>query len=261
MVKPAHKLKSDPSIATTISEQICHQTPSLFDLFPHETGHLLQKLHQLNQEQKGNNIDLVSALLQEFWNHTISPGIKVLSASDDFLDTFFKAMLGELQELNSNIASHGVNIRSALDAYTLNYTTRVIATVHEFIEEQGLMHIQKKSFIFTKYPKADMKITSREVSLAQRLKDECEQIRSQIGSSDAMPKGLVIDFVVHLFEAMHEFEKLYQHKCSCKSQKLICCIQETLNQIRRFYPDLAEAGEELEKAMAIYGFQEPKFAA
>ena len=264
MMIGTHKLKHDPTLAFDIIERIKNPAIfySLYKHYPQETDFLLVKLDKFDKTANANDI---SSLLNLLRNHdeACQHHKNLPEKEKEAVQQIFNTIVTELQELEENLTTHKININCAIDAYTLNRTTHLINLLRSFIEEHS--QTVKKNFWdsetrrsqttnvsnFYQNTKTSPKQTEKVLNVAKDLQSLCEEIRKQIGSAETKPKGLVINFMVYLFEAISLCPPIEINK------KLVDSINHEIMQIRQIYPELAEAGEELQKAIANYQPEKP----
>lgn len=262
MVKNTHKLKRDPTIALDLFESIS-QSPLysiLIKHYPIETQHLLLRLKALDTTKEANQIPTLLSMIDDYGN-ACQQYMKLSTLEKDEVEQFFSALSSHLQHLSDNILEQRIEVTCALDGHTLNRTTDLIRFLQDFIHEQDIRNNIKQSFLsHTKEPenskkvasfydanKAQYKTVEKELDIAKQLKDICVKIRSQIGSPETKPKGLVIQFVVYLLEGIRSCKELYNQDQGAKS-KLYDLIKLELAEIENLYPDLVHAGEDLQKS-------------
>lgn len=262
MVKNTHKLKRDPTIALDLFESI-NQSPlhsALIERYPIETQRFLLQLKALDTTKEANHIPTLLAIIDDYEN-SCQQYTKLSTEEKDKIGRFFAAFSDYLQHLSNNIFELRVEVTCALDGHTLNRTTNLIQFLQEFIYEQDIRANIKQNFLsYDKNPentkkvaplhdtdKAQYKIVEKELDIAKHLKDICVKIRSQIGSPETKPKGLVIQFVVHLLESIRSCKELYNQDNRVKS-KLYELIKLELEEIENLYPELVQAGEDLQKS-------------
>ncbi|MBA2655217.1 MAG: hypothetical protein H0U71_09175 [Gammaproteobacteria bacterium] len=257
MVKQTHKFTHDSTLASEINQKI-HESPlalTLTKAFPFETKRFFHQLMKLNSSDQGNQIPSIMGLLIEY--HHNCNQYRSLGAKGEEIRNFFKGLMAELNDLRTNIDAYHIAINCAVDGYTLNSTTYLILTLQSFIEKK-LSLLEKSTSLeeVSRSKKTALKMKPKkrlpkEINLANDLKCTCEEIRQQIGSAETMPKGLVIFLVMHLCDAIHTCEEWAAEY----NQELIDCIHHEIEHIRQLYPELAQAGEDLQKAIANYPLQ------
>jgi hypothetical protein len=241
--------KQEPTIAREILEKIRQSSifSSLYRAYPQQTNNLLKALELLEGSKKANNIPAILSKLVNFRsscnNFSQAPikEQKEIKSSIFMYENNLENIIKHLQ-----ILEHGLKIKikitCALDCYTLNRTSSLINSLEEFIKQ----YKGETSPNFFSLAKSNKK----EIIIAQELKDICTMIRSQIGSPETMPKGLLINLVMHLHQAFQNCEKHNSTELSNHIQNEICQIQQK-------QPELAQAGEDLHKAIANYQPQKP----
>jgi hypothetical protein len=263
MVNDAQKHKHDPTLALDILQKLA-QSPLHSVLHKHyltEANQLFSKLQQLERSSQPNNIKNLILVLQRFQNNC--QNFKKLSATESkIISLYFTPTIDELESLQRNSERHRLRITCALDGYTLNRTTDLIEKLQAYIETQQNFKskaLETKSLDFNKtvtgfHSRQFPTKTKQELIAAKELQCLCEDLRKQIGSRETMPRGLIITFMLHLCQAFSFFEAIYTGHQDVKSE-LFDRIQSEINRIRQYYPELAERGEELQKAIANYQLQ------
>jgi len=233
--------------------------------YPNETAQLLDALKSLHLSSNANEITTVSAFIKQH----MSSCKEYASLPNDkrkAIRHFFSQLTKDLDTLANNKELYSISIRCALDGYTLNHTTHLIQRLHFLIEEHDQID-QKARFLspaknynasastFGKVDPVERKINQQAVDLAKNLKKVCEKIRAQIGSPETRPRGLVIHLMVHLY---HAIQSCQEHSLSPPAlSKLLDSISREVKEIEQRYPKLAQAGEELQNAIATYQTQKP----
>lgn len=265
MVKEPGKTKRDPSLAFDIFQKIeLFQYRSNFkQAYNHEIQELLDRLKALDISDSGNEIHSILLLLKGF-EKKCQQFVKLSATDQKKTVDFFKDMANGLQLLNEHVTESNIPIRNAFDAYTLVRTSNLIAFLQTLTYKQNLkenfkqeiMHPTRKASRSTFYDSSNdtPKAIEQELSIASDLKNVCEQLRSEVGSPETMPKGLVITFMVHLLDAITDCKQLMVPSTT-NTDKLLAYIKREIITLKRFYPDLAEAGEVLQKATANYNPQ------
>lgn len=139
-----------------------------------------------------------------------------------------------------------------LDEYTLNKTTYLIATLTHFVSKltpnPEIGHLLSRgSGIYSKT--MDVKNIEIPKKILETLIDHCQEIRRGIGSPDTMPKGLVIDFTMHLSQAICDATKIQNMREYDITHQFLKYLETELDKIRNDYPDLTKAGEDLQSAL------------
>lgn len=223
MPKESHKSLVEPSLADWLLNQLT-QNPTIFEL--NQTDKILEKselseISVLINNKDGNNINKLIDLLELFSKN------ERRRENKELINRSIRTLINELCELRKNIKAHNVVINSALDGYTLNKTCRLIHLLDEYIGKlKKLASPQKlsptqpghklKSQLFTQQQTSGGQNLSKDhQKLAEKLRLECEDIRSQIGSPEAMPRGLVITLAMcisHTFSETERISKELQNK-------------------------------------------------
>lgn len=244
MVQEAVRHKHDPTLAHDMCQKIKnHQTYSILnEYFPFETSRLLTKLQALDHPINGNDVDVLFLILDDYCTGCRDKNI--LSNTDlNNINLFFDSIFNELSKLQKNITSYEVTITCALDGFTLNSTSHLAEYIENFIS----LHQQnfgKNAFFSFQTASAGLEPwREHELRAARQLLEFCIQLRDQIGSPETMPKGQIIDFMVHLCETVSS---------QTLNDGLVKMVEREVDKLRQLYPELAEAGEELQKAMASY---------
>jgi hypothetical protein len=173
------------------------------------------------------------------------------------------AVISNLRKLDDQATQLNIQVNNAVDAHTLITTSSMISSLEAFMLAARSLN-SKQTYLSANEPKIAKQATfygdpskgsidPRCVVIADELKGLCKAIQSDIGSSETMPKGLVINLMVCLLDAFKRVESLMSENFS--TDKLLKCIQNEIKLIRKIYPELAQAGEDLHKAVANYQYQ------
>jgi hypothetical protein len=274
MVKEADDIKQESTIATWITQQIENHLSKISDPdLNTETSKLFNELQEIQPHQENDIKTLTSIVKKSYNNLSTNPQQEIREAKQlASLKRFLETLLKELKDLDTNINTFGVNINSALDGYTLNKTTKLIGEVNNFLKniktslkdqshltEEGKVQSKNKfasnlssSFFSPPLNTHSHKAVEEEKIIAEQLKEKCEEIRRQIGSPESMPRALVISLVMQLHQAVNGHEKIYDGK-TLYGEKLTKLLSEEVNNIQNLFPELAQAGENLQKAIENYG--------
>ncbi len=271
MVKDAHKHRHryDPTLAKHIHNKInIHPLSSILTQYLKlETKQFLNLLKTLDERQRGNEIASLLVLTQKF--QASCELAKIPAGEQKTVNSVLSDVVKDLKDLHLNMRSYQVSISSALDGYTLNRTTYLIETIQALIQEQRPSS-SLKSFlthsinpekvtksIFSSGQKVGCKVAQKDINFIQEIKECFEKIRSQVGSPEMMPKGLAIHFMFNLCETSSNLLKNDDHQQNSINQKIVDFIQFEINQLRHYYPEVAQAGEELQKAIANCQHKKP----
>lgn len=268
MVKDAQNIIHDPTLASDILQKLTnsHVFATLITNYSGETQDLVDQL-TIDDTDQANEIPYLLDFIEKFPRHCDSfKKLEVLER--EHVNNFFNDLTDELQELNHTYTQYPVDIHCALDCYTLSHTTVLIETLEDFLSEPK--RGGKKSYFsetsaeasastsaFYKAGGQEYKAIQGEINLAQDLKCACEGIREQIGSPETKPRGLIIDFMHHLCEAISRCQELSMACSKDFDSTLQKCIEGEIKKLRKLYPDLAQAGEDLQKAFAHHRMQNP----
>jgi hypothetical protein len=259
MTNVKYKKYDNPTLARDILLRI--QKPEIISVlymhYPLETKELLLQLQKLNDSIKeANKPNLLLSLLYHYRNTCESKQLPS-DVTKQKIDSFFKNILKDLSKLQENIETYRVTITCALDGYTLNRTTYLIEKLEIYIGNNQYAKQDFKSKIlkslnlefgkmgFLSNPDNNRR---KELAIATTLRTSCEQLRGDIGNPETMPRGLVIDFMFHLCGAIFACEEIstsYLYRSD-----FIDLIEQEAKRLYMLYPDLAEAGEQLQKAVA-----------
>jgi Zn-dependent M32 family carboxypeptidase len=267
MVKKADDIKQEPTIATWIMQQIEDHlliSKNTVSALPTEISKLFNELQKIQPKQENNIKTLTSIVKNSYHNLSTNPQQEIRETGQFVsFKSFLESLLKELKELDANINTFGVNINSALDGYTLNKTTKLIGEVNNFLEDietstkKGESQPKSKfvsslssSFFSPQLNNLNHKAMEEEKIVAEQLKEKCEEIRRQIGSPESMPRALVISLVMHLHQAINCHGK---NGKTPYGEKLTKLLSKEVDNIRNLFPELAQAGEDLQKAIENYG--------
>lgn len=244
MIPKTQTIKHDPSLTFEIIAKLQNQLSSLSAHFPQKTQQLLQQLTDLQSSDHANDLPSLLPIVKLYCDGCHHERLSA-DAAKRFLG-FFDEIVKDLEELSLNIETYKTPISGAIDAYTLNHTCRLINILQNFINQ--LQQAPKKLVGFHQTELNQHK--RKELSLAMGLKTMLEEIRSQIGSPESAPKGLVISFMMTLCDAKANCETIYGTIEA--NQQMFNFINLEIAEIQHLYPDLAEAGEDLQRAIANY---------
>lgn len=241
MVKYTQKLKLDPTLALEILEKIKQSAfyDVLLNPYQNETQQLLRQLDDLGKTDEANTISIILLYLNEYYL-ACKNFESVPENLQKPIQSFFDGMTDDLH----------------IDGYTLNRTNSLIAMLQTFIQEADTLPNIKEALLLEESStvslfhktKRDYHAIKQGLNVANNLKRTCEEIRSQIGSPETQPKGLLIDFMFHLCEAI----RFCQSGLTSTdiNKKLIQSIKNEIDQIHQQYPELAKVAEELQNAIA-----------
>lgn len=261
MVRETHKLKHDPTLALSILSFIT--LPPLSTILeancPQQIQEVIEKIKHLNKTNRGNEVHSLLEILQLFQNTYEGLNLVLSEIEQTQINHFFDSQLQSFYELSFNSRHHQITPQNVTDAFTLNETCYFITALNVLIEELSPSEFKTEpskensaSFYSAKVP---YKLVRKELNLAQKLREFSEQIRSQIGSPETRPRGLIITLMWHLCDAENTCNTIYKEEM-VSPRPLLSLICKIIEQIKRSFPDLAEAGEDLHKAIANY--QTPK---
>jgi hypothetical protein len=259
MTNVEYKKHDNPTLARDILLKI--QKPEIVSLlYKHylsETKELLSKLHKLNNStRESNKASLLLSLLHNYRN-TCENKQLLSDVAKQKIDSFFKNLLQDLSKLQENIETYQATITCALDGFTLNRTTYLIEKLEIYIWDNQSAKQDFKSKILqsinlefgkTRFLSKPANNLRKELAIAMALRTSCEQLRGDIGNPETMPRGLVIDFMFHLCGAISACEEIYNSYFY--RSDFLDLIEQEAKRLYKLYPDLAEAGEQLQKAVA-----------
>lgn len=254
--------RDDPTVASAIL--VALQSPSLFATletkFKEETFTLQQSLENSNKSGRGNDVAKLLAAMKHFNQGCTKKKTELTPLEHQTVNDFTSLTLIDLYELYFNVNTHKIILASKTDAYTLNHTCYFILVLEDYINDLDKTSFEtspKKQKITTFYEKKEpCSLIQQELDIARKLRKESAQIRSQIGSPEVMPKGLVITFMCHLCEALLACRDAYR-ALSASNRQLLRLIGTEIENLKHTYPDLAKAGEDLQKAVANYQPSKP----
>lgn len=255
MVKDLRQVR-DPTLALILLSEL--QLAPLCDIlnnyYPTESTLFREQLFALDNDQQGNDVDRIVCLLKSFQDLLNQTEVTLSSDEKELIEAFLDHHLVNLYELIFNVKYHKIVLQSSTDAFTLNQTCFFINALNVLIEE---LH---PSTSFTKPAELQQplpfysgripyQLIREVVALADELRCFSQNIVSQIGSPESMPRGLVITFMWHLCDAQSSCGDIYK-RSNLPCGELCSLIDSTIQTVKTNYPDLAMAGEELHKAIA-----------
>lgn len=256
MAKEIHNLKHDTTLASSILSFI--DVPPLSQIlrtkYPDETDNFVQRLNSLHQADRGNEITTLLKQLQAFEITYNESSLRLSLEEKNLVEGFFSNYLENLYELAFNIRKHQVLIQGTTDAFTLNHSCHYILLLEALINDLSpnpFIEVEKaKSKVSTFYQgQISHTVIKNELEIANNLKNDIEAIRSQIGSPESMPRGLIIIFMRGLCDAAFSCQKLYEEH-DIANRNLLQVINSAIKELKQSYPELAKAGEKLHEAIA-----------
>ncbi len=256
MAKEIHNLKPDITLVSSILSSL--DLPPLSQIlrskYPNETDSFVHELNGLQQTKRGNEITTLLEVLQAFEITFNESNLRVSLEEKNLIETFFSSYLENFYELAFNIRRHHVLIQGSIDAFTLNHSSHYILLLDALINDLSpnpFIEVEKPQGRVSAFYQGQIPYTviKNELEIAKVLKKDIEVVRSQIGSPDTMPRGLIIIFMRHLCDAAFACQKLYEEH-DLANRDLIQVINSAIKELKHAYPELAKAGEKLHEAIA-----------